>query len=71
MVEVDEFTAVAQSGWNVIVTVRASVVADAAEHERLSWTGSHSWMPVRDGGFVRIGSEPVAGREITGVRTTR
>ncbi|CAL9347183.1 pyridoxamine 5'-phosphate oxidase [Streptomyces sp. DH-12] len=69
--EADEFTAATRSGWSVIVTGRASVVTDAAEHERLSRTGPRSWTPVRDGVFVRIESELVTGREITGARTTR
>ncbi|MFE1895142.1 pyridoxamine 5'-phosphate oxidase family protein [Streptomyces yangpuensis] len=68
--EADEFTAATQSGWSVVVTGRASVVTDPAEHERLSQTGPHSWMPVRDGVFVRIESELVTGREL-GARTTR
>ncbi|MDX3714707.1 pyridoxamine 5'-phosphate oxidase family protein [Streptomyces europaeiscabiei] len=68
--EADEFTAATRSGWSVVVTGRAGVVTDPAEHERLSQTGPHSWMPVRDGVFVRIESELVTGREL-GARTTR
>lgn len=66
--EADEFDAAAQSGWSVIVTGRASVVTDPAEHERLTRTGPHSWAVVADGIFVRIESEMVSGRELVSVR---
>jgi nitroimidazol reductase NimA-like FMN-containing flavoprotein (pyridoxamine 5'-phosphate oxidase superfamily) len=69
--EADEFTAATRSGWSVVVTGRATVVTDPADHEQLAQTGPQSWMPVRDGVFVRIESELVTGREITGTRTTR
>jgi hypothetical protein len=65
--EADEFTAATQSGWSVVVTGHVTVVTDPADHERLSKTGPQSWIPVRDGVFVRIESELVTGREITGV----
>jgi nitroimidazol reductase NimA-like FMN-containing flavoprotein (pyridoxamine 5'-phosphate oxidase superfamily) len=68
--EADEFTAETRSGWSVVVTGRAGVVNSSAEHARLSRTGPPSWMPVRDGVFVRIESELVTGREIMGTRTT-
>lgn len=67
--EADEFTGATQSGWSVVVTGRATVVTDPAEHQRLSQSGPRSWMPVRDGVFVRIESELVTGREITGPGT--
>ncbi|MFI5689968.1 pyridoxamine 5'-phosphate oxidase family protein [Streptomyces sp. NPDC051636] len=66
--EADEFAAATQSGWSVVVTGRATVVTDPAEHERLSRTGFRSWMPLRNGVFVRIESEMVTGRELTGTR---
>ena len=66
--EADEFDASAQSGWSVIVTGRASVVTDPAEHERLTRTGPHSWAVVADGIFVRIESEMVSGRDLVCVR---
>ncbi|MFC0602522.1 pyridoxamine 5'-phosphate oxidase family protein [Streptomyces palmae] len=69
--EADEFSAATQSGWSVVVTGRATVVTDPADHERLSRTGPQSWMPVRDGVFVRVESELVTGREIKGAHTTR
>lgn len=62
--EADEFDAATQSGWSVVVTGRAGVVTDPAEHERFSQAGPRSWMPVRDGVFVHIESELVTGREI-------
>ncbi|MEU0912790.1 pyridoxamine 5'-phosphate oxidase family protein [Streptomyces althioticus] len=65
--EADDFHAGCRSGWSVVVTGRAAVVTDPAEHERLLRTGPRSWMPLRDGVFVRIESEMVTGRELTGV----
>ncbi|WP_282702302.1 pyridoxamine 5'-phosphate oxidase family protein [Streptomyces sp. CC219B] len=62
--EADEFDAAAHSGWSVVVTGRADVVTDPAEHARLSRTGPRSWMPLRDAVFVRITSELVTGREL-------
>lgn len=64
--EADEFDAVARSGWSVVVTGRATVVTDPAEHERLARTGPRSWMPLHDAAFVRIESEMVTGRELRG-----
>ncbi|MGA5710423.1 pyridoxamine 5'-phosphate oxidase family protein [Streptomyces cellulosae] len=64
--EADEFDAAARSGWSVVVTGRATVVTDPAEHERLSQTGPSSWMPLRESVFVRIESEMVTGRELGG-----
>ncbi|MFI6436322.1 pyridoxamine 5'-phosphate oxidase family protein [Streptomyces sp. NPDC050759] len=69
--EADEFTAATRSGWSVVVTGRAAVVTDPADHERLARTEPRSWMPVHDGVFLRIESELVTGREITGTRITR
>lgn len=62
--EADAFDATLRSGWSVVVTGRAAVVTDPAEHERLSRTGPRSWMPIPDGVFVRIESEIVTGREL-------
>ncbi|WP_415953857.1 pyridoxamine 5'-phosphate oxidase family protein [Streptomyces sp. KLOTTS4A1] len=62
----DKFDAATRSGWSVVVTGRAAVVTDPAEHERLSQSGPTSWMPLRDTVFVRIESEMVTGRELTG-----
>ncbi|MEV0965998.1 pyridoxamine 5'-phosphate oxidase family protein [Streptomyces sp. NPDC049910] len=64
--EADEFDAATRSGWSVVVTGLATLVTDPAEHERLSRTGPRSWMPLRDGVFVRIESEMVTGRELGG-----
>lgn len=66
--EADDFDAATRSGWSVVVTGRASVVSDPAEHERLSRTGPHSWVVTQDGVYVRIEAEMVTGREITGLR---
>ncbi|MEU1479393.1 pyridoxamine 5'-phosphate oxidase family protein [Streptomyces sp. NPDC005760] len=64
--EADEFDAATRSGWSVVVTGRATVVDDPAEHERLSHTGPSSWMPLRDAVFVRIEAELLTGRELRG-----
>ncbi|MFE9445587.1 pyridoxamine 5'-phosphate oxidase family protein [Streptomyces sp. NPDC006602] len=68
--EADEIDAATRSGWSVVVTGRATVVTDPAEHERLTHTGPHSWMPLRDAVFVRIESEMVTGRELKGTPGT-
>ncbi|MFD5519330.1 pyridoxamine 5'-phosphate oxidase family protein [Streptomyces sp. NPDC127066] len=64
--EADEFDAETRSGWSVVVTGRATVVTDPAEHVRLSEAGPTSWMPLRSTVFVRIESEMVNGRELRG-----
>ncbi|MGW0948945.1 pyridoxamine 5'-phosphate oxidase family protein [Streptomyces sp. NPDC002623] len=68
--EADEFDAETRSGWSVVVTGRAGVVTDPAEHERLTQVGPSSWMPLRDEVFVRIESEIVSGRALAGTRGT-
>ncbi|MFF0224012.1 pyridoxamine 5'-phosphate oxidase family protein [Streptomyces sp. NPDC004629] len=68
--EADDFDAATRSGWSVVVTGRASVVSDPAEHERLSRTGPRSWVVTQDGVYVRIEAEMVTGREIAGLRDT-
>ncbi|MER6619116.1 MULTISPECIES: pyridoxamine 5'-phosphate oxidase family protein [unclassified Streptomyces] len=65
--EADDFDAGSRSGWSVVVTGRAAVVTDPAEHERLLRTGPRSWMPMHDGVFVRIEAGMVTGRELTGL----
>ncbi|MET9390962.1 pyridoxamine 5'-phosphate oxidase family protein [Streptomyces sp. NPDC006624] len=62
--EADEFDTAARSGWSVVVTGRATVVTDPAEHERLSQAGPVSWMPLRESVFVRIESTMITGREL-------
>lgn len=69
--EADEFHAETRSGWSVIVTGRAGVVTDPAEHERLVRTGPASWMPLRETVFVRIEAEMVTGRELRGATAGR
>ncbi|WP_129843599.1 pyridoxamine 5'-phosphate oxidase family protein [Streptomyces sp. RFCAC02] len=66
--EADEFDAARRSGWSVVVTGRATLVADPAERERLLRTGPTSWMPVQGDVFVRIEAEMVTGRELTDAR---
>ncbi|TLS42710.1 pyridoxamine 5'-phosphate oxidase family protein [Streptomyces montanus] len=67
--EADEFNAVEQSGWSVIVTGRATVVTDPTEHARLTRTGPRPWAATHDGIFVRIEPEMVTGRQLVGGRT--
>ncbi|MGJ5829816.1 pyridoxamine 5'-phosphate oxidase family protein [Streptomyces ossamyceticus] len=69
--EVDEFDAATRSGWSVVVTGRATTVTDPTEQARLSQAGPTSWMPLRDPVFVRIASEMVTGRELTGAHALR
>ncbi|MFJ7336818.1 pyridoxamine 5'-phosphate oxidase family protein [Streptomyces sp. NPDC101110] len=67
--EADDVDAARQSGWSVVVTGSATVVTDAAEHERLARTGPISWVPAPQEVFVRIEPELVTGRELVGGRT--
>ncbi|MEV5734422.1 pyridoxamine 5'-phosphate oxidase family protein [Streptomyces sp. NPDC052292] len=64
--EADDFDAEVRTGWSVVVTGRATVVTEPAEHERLSRTGPRSWVVTRGGVFVRIEAELVTGRELAG-----
>ncbi|GGJ06615.1 pyridoxamine 5'-phosphate oxidase family protein [Streptomyces brasiliensis] len=67
--EADQVDVTTQSGWSVVVTGGATVVTDAAEHERLVRTGPRSWVPAPQEVFVRIAPELVTGRELVGGRT--
>ncbi|WP_393088342.1 pyridoxamine 5'-phosphate oxidase family protein [Streptomyces sp. LN704] len=67
--EADEVDARAHSGWSVVVTGRATVVTDPAEHGRLSRTGPRSWVATPRDVFIRIEPELVTGRELAGGRT--
>ncbi|MES5824828.1 pyridoxamine 5'-phosphate oxidase family protein [Streptomyces sp. RG80] len=67
--EADEVDPVAHSGWSVVVTGRAAVVTDPAEHERLRREGPRSWAPSPVEVFVRVEPELVTGRELVGGRT--
>ncbi|MFF7640171.1 pyridoxamine 5'-phosphate oxidase family protein [Streptomyces canus] len=67
--ETDEVDAAAQSGWSVVVTGRACVVTDPAEHARLCRVGPRSWAPSPAEVFVRIEPELITGRELVGGRT--
>ncbi|MGV9416476.1 pyridoxamine 5'-phosphate oxidase family protein [Streptomyces sp. NPDC003674] len=64
--EADDFDAEVRTGWSVVVTGRATVVTEPAEHERLSRTGPRSWVVTHGGVFVRIEAELVTGRELAG-----
>ncbi|GAA3494672.1 pyridoxamine 5'-phosphate oxidase family protein [Streptomyces prasinosporus] len=68
--EADEFDAATRSGWSVVVTGRAAVVTDPAEHERLRQAGPAPWRPLRHAVFVRIESEVVTGRDLGGTPGT-
>jgi len=67
--EADEVDAAAHSGWSVVITGRATVVTDPAEHERLTRTGPRSWAPSPEEVFVRIEPELVTGRVLVGGHT--
>ncbi|NBM19807.1 pyridoxamine 5'-phosphate oxidase family protein [Streptomyces sp. GC420] len=67
--EADEVDAVEHSGWSVVVTGRAAVVTDPAEHERLRRTGPRSWAPSPNEVFIRIEAELVTGRELVAGRS--
>ncbi|MET8410357.1 pyridoxamine 5'-phosphate oxidase family protein [Streptomyces sp. NPDC005195] len=67
--EADEVDARAHSGWSVVVTGRATVVTDPAEHGRLSHTGPRSWVATPRDVFIRIEPELVTGRALVGGRT--
>lgn len=67
--EADAVDAAAHSGWSVVVTGRARLVSDPAEHDRLTRTGPHSWVASPHDVFIRITSELVTGRELVGGRT--
>ncbi|MFI9833313.1 pyridoxamine 5'-phosphate oxidase family protein [Streptomyces sp. NPDC051913] len=67
--EADQVDAVTHSGWSVVVTGAATVVTDAAEHDRLTRTGPRSWVSSPEEVFVRIEAELVTGRELVGGRT--
>ncbi|MGV9343583.1 pyridoxamine 5'-phosphate oxidase family protein [Streptomyces spiralis] len=64
--EADEVDTAARSGWSVVVTGRASVVTDPADHRRRARSGPSSWVPSPREVFVRIDPELVTGRELAG-----
>lgn len=67
--EADEVDARAHSGWSVVVTGRATVVTDPAEHGRLSRSGPRSWVASPRDVFIRIEPELITGRALVGGRT--
>ncbi|MFE9775311.1 pyridoxamine 5'-phosphate oxidase family protein [Streptomyces sp. NPDC005931] len=68
--EADQVDMRAYSGWSVVVTGRATVVSDPAEHDRLTREGPASWVPSpADEVFLRIEPELVTGRRLVGGRT--
>lgn len=71
--EADEVIAAPPSGWSVVVTGRATVVTDTAEHTRLSRTGPRCWgtSSEEEDVFIRIEPELVTGRELVGGHTIR
>lgn len=69
--EADDFDGATRSGWSVVVTGRAGVVTDPAEHEELLQDGPRTWMPLEEIRFVRIEAALVTGREIGGTRGRR
>jgi nitroimidazol reductase NimA-like FMN-containing flavoprotein (pyridoxamine 5'-phosphate oxidase superfamily) len=67
--EADGVDTTVHSGWSVVVTGRAAVVTDPAEHARLCRVGPQSWAPSPKEVFVRVRPELVTGRELGGGRT--
>ncbi|MCZ4604071.1 pyridoxamine 5'-phosphate oxidase family protein [Streptomyces sp. Lzd4kr] len=67
--EADQVDPAAHSGWSVVVTGSATVITDAADHERLVRTGPRSWVPSPSEVFIRIEPELVTSRELVGGRS--
>jgi nitroimidazol reductase NimA-like FMN-containing flavoprotein (pyridoxamine 5'-phosphate oxidase superfamily) len=68
--EADEVDRATRTGWSVVVTGAAEVVADPEEHRRPATAGPRSWVavPARQEVFLRIRPELVTGREVVGGR---
>jgi len=62
--EVDEFDTRQHTGWSVMVTGRASAVADADELNRLRDLPLKSWAPNQPEHFVEISLDIVTGRRV-------
>ncbi|MEU6478057.1 pyridoxamine 5'-phosphate oxidase family protein [Streptomyces sp. NPDC047017] len=67
--EADAVDAAARSGWSVVVTGAAAVVADPAQHRRLVQDGPRSWVSSPAEVFLRIEPALVTGRELVGGRS--
>ncbi len=67
--EADEYDRQARSGWSVLMTGRADVVADEAELQRLGHLGLRPWATAVERPFwIRIRPSSVTGRQIPGTR---
>jgi uncharacterized protein len=65
--EADDYDRQNQSGWSVLVTGRADVVAEEAEIQRLGRLGLRPWATDADRPFwIRIRPSSVTGRQIPG-----
>ncbi|MFE9452180.1 pyridoxamine 5'-phosphate oxidase family protein [Streptomyces sp. NPDC006739] len=66
--EADEFDAATRCGWSVVVTGRATVVTDSETPERPAASGPdpRAAVPVPESVLVRIASEMITGRRLTG-----
>jgi uncharacterized protein len=62
--EVDDFDAVSGTGWSVVVTGQARVVAGAGELDRLRALPLWVWAPGERGHFLAIRPELICGRRI-------
>ncbi len=62
--EIDDYDALAESGWSVTVVGRAEQVIDAAESARLARLPLRVWAPGSRARFIRIRPEYIAGRRI-------
>ncbi|MFL1897826.1 pyridoxamine 5'-phosphate oxidase family protein [Streptomyces tauricus] len=67
--ETDQVDAREHAGWSVVVTGRATVVTESAEHTRLRRSGPRPWAPSPYEVFIRIDTELVTGRELVGGRS--
>lgn len=67
--EVDDFDPVGHSGWSVVVTGVASLVATGDDAHHLAGTPLPRWAPVADGNLMAVSTELVSGRRLDPVAT--
>lgn len=62
--EIDDANRFEHSGWSVLVTGKAEIVLEAAEHDRLSHLHVVPWGPGQKVVWVRVRAEEITGRRI-------
>lgn len=67
--EVDDFDALARTGWNVTVVGPSRLISDPAEVDRLDELGVQPWAPAGDHCYIGIQAQLVRGRRISRRRT--